>query len=227
VRRTGKGSREAGRIGPGRKLRTDVSLNTIRTLEHWSPGRRLLEGLIPERFASVYDLSQSSGDLSSFTFVKGISYTHAVALFLLADSLACSSFCRFETAAYRLVRRTAPVSTSTLRATTNLCHSSVRPVPTWTRQSLRSRPLFRDLAPSLFGEGARSRNRRTIMKVEQAKQIVSTAIEQLSQALERGHSETLRNYLAAIGRFHRYSLRNVMLIASQNPTAMHFEYRFK
>jgi len=53
------------------------------------------------------------------------------------------------------------------------------------------------------------------MKVEQAKQIVSAAIEQLSQALERGHSETLRKYLAAIGRFHRYSLRNVMLIASQ------------
>jgi N-terminal domain of anti-restriction factor ArdC len=59
------------------------------------------------------------------------------------------------------------------------------------------------------------------MKVEQAKQIVSKAIEKLSQSLERGHSETLRNYLAAIGRFHRYSLRNVMLIASQNPTATH------
>ena len=59
------------------------------------------------------------------------------------------------------------------------------------------------------------------MKVEKAKQIVSKAIEELSQALERGHSETLRNYLAAIGRFHRYSLRNVMLIASQNPTATH------
>ena len=100
MRRTGKGSREAGRIGPGRKLRTDVSLNTIRTLEHWSPGRRLLEGLIPERFASVYDLSQSSGDLSSFTFGKGISYTHAVALFLLADSLACA----LPFAALRLLR---------------------------------------------------------------------------------------------------------------------------
>ena len=59
------------------------------------------------------------------------------------------------------------------------------------------------------------------MKVEQAKQIVSKAIEELSQALERGHSETLRNYLAAIGRFHRYSLQNVMLIASQKPTATH------
>jgi antirestriction protein ArdC len=59
------------------------------------------------------------------------------------------------------------------------------------------------------------------MKVEQAKRIVSKAIEQLSQALERGHTESLRNYLAAIGRFHRYSLRNVMLIASQKPTATH------
>jgi hypothetical protein len=59
------------------------------------------------------------------------------------------------------------------------------------------------------------------MKVEQAKQIVSKAIDELSQSLERGYSETLRNYLAAIGRFHRYSLRNVMLIASQNPKATH------
>ena len=59
------------------------------------------------------------------------------------------------------------------------------------------------------------------MKVEQAKQIIGAAVEQLSQALERGHSETLRSYLAAIGRFHRYSLRNVMRIASQKPTATH------
>jgi hypothetical protein len=50
------------------------------------------------------------------------------------------------------------------------------------------------------------------MKIEQAKQIASKAIEQLSQALQRAQSETLRNYIAAIGRFHRYSLRNVMLI---------------
>jgi len=51
--------------------------------------------------------------------------------------------------------------------------------------------------------------------------IENKAIEQLSQALENGQSETLKNYLAAIGRFHRYSLRNVMLIASQKPTATH------
>ena len=59
------------------------------------------------------------------------------------------------------------------------------------------------------------------MKVEQAKQIASKAIEQLSQALERGHSEKLREYLAAMARFHRYSLHNVMLIVSQRPDATH------
>ncbi|HVB56926.1 MAG TPA: ArdC-like ssDNA-binding domain-containing protein [Candidatus Acidoferrales bacterium] len=59
------------------------------------------------------------------------------------------------------------------------------------------------------------------MKVEQAKQIASKAIEQLSQALEAGHSETLRKYLAAMARFHRYSLHNIMLIASQRPDASH------
>ena len=44
------------------------------------------------------------------------------------------------------------------------------------------------------------------MKIEQAKQIASKAIEQLSQALENGRTETLKNYLVAIGRFHQYSL---------------------
>lgn len=57
------------------------------------------------------------------------------------------------------------------------------------------------------------------MKVEQAKQVASKAIEELSQALERGHSEKLREYLAAMARFHRYSLHNLMLIVSQKPDA--------
>ena len=57
------------------------------------------------------------------------------------------------------------------------------------------------------------------MKIEEAKQIANKAIERLSQALEKGHSETLKIYLAAIGRFHKYSLRNVMMIASQKPAA--------
>jgi len=59
------------------------------------------------------------------------------------------------------------------------------------------------------------------MKSEQIKQITNKAIEHLVAALNQGHSETLTHYLAAIGRFHRYSLRNVMLIASQKPTATH------
>lgn len=57
------------------------------------------------------------------------------------------------------------------------------------------------------------------MKVEQAKQIASNAIEQLRQALEAGHSGALKEYLAAMARFRRYSWHNVMLIASQNPSA--------
>ena len=59
------------------------------------------------------------------------------------------------------------------------------------------------------------------MKVEQAKQIASNAIEQLRQALETGHSEGLKEYLAAMARFWRYSCGNIMLIASQKPNATH------
>jgi antirestriction protein ArdC len=59
------------------------------------------------------------------------------------------------------------------------------------------------------------------MKIEQAKQIASKAIEELSHALEAGHSEKLREYLAAMARFHHYSLHNIMLIATQRPEATH------
>jgi antirestriction protein ArdC len=59
------------------------------------------------------------------------------------------------------------------------------------------------------------------MKVEQAKEVASKAIEQLKQALELGQSERLKQYLAAIARFHRYSWGNVVLIASQKPSATH------
>jgi antirestriction protein ArdC len=59
------------------------------------------------------------------------------------------------------------------------------------------------------------------MNSENIKKVTSQAIEKLIAALNEGRSETLTQYLAAIGRFHRYSLRNVMLIASQKPTASH------
>jgi antirestriction protein ArdC len=57
------------------------------------------------------------------------------------------------------------------------------------------------------------------MKAEQIKEITERATEQLVAALQAGHSEALTSYLKAIGRFHRYSLCNVMLIASQKPNA--------
>jgi hypothetical protein len=53
------------------------------------------------------------------------------------------------------------------------------------------------------------------MKSEQIKEITEKATEQLVAALQKGHSETLTNYLKTIGRFHRYSLHNVLLIALQ------------
>src|SRR5215475_10900822 len=57
------------------------------------------------------------------------------------------------------------------------------------------------------------------MKSEQIKEITEKATEQLVAALQQGHSEALTAYLKAIGRFHRYSLHNVLLIAMQNPNA--------
>jgi antirestriction protein ArdC len=59
------------------------------------------------------------------------------------------------------------------------------------------------------------------MKVEQAREVASKAIEQLRQALESGQSGALKQYLAAMSRFHRYSWGNIMLIATQKPTATH------
>jgi len=57
------------------------------------------------------------------------------------------------------------------------------------------------------------------MKSEQIKQITSKAIEELVAALNSGRSEALTNYLAAMGRFHRYSFFNVMFIARACPQA--------
>lgn len=57
------------------------------------------------------------------------------------------------------------------------------------------------------------------MKSEDIKKITDRATEQLIAALNEGRSETLTHYLATMGRFHRYSLGNIMLIASQKPDA--------
>lgn len=57
------------------------------------------------------------------------------------------------------------------------------------------------------------------MDVEKTKKMVDDAIGALASALEQGESDTLKAYLAAMGRFHRYSLGNAMLIAFARPGA--------
>jgi antirestriction protein ArdC len=57
------------------------------------------------------------------------------------------------------------------------------------------------------------------MKVEDGKRLVGNALKDLSALLERGQSEVLKTYLAALGRFHAYSLNNSLLIAAQRPSA--------
>ena len=59
------------------------------------------------------------------------------------------------------------------------------------------------------------------MTTEQAKSISETAISRLMDALERGQSEVLKTYLAAMSRFHRYSWGGILLIYSQRPDATH------
>lgn len=57
------------------------------------------------------------------------------------------------------------------------------------------------------------------MKAEQARKLTDDALARLAEALEHGKSEALTQYLAAMGRFHRYSFGNIMLIAFQRPDA--------
>jgi len=59
------------------------------------------------------------------------------------------------------------------------------------------------------------------MNTQQIAELTTKAIEELAATLEAGHSETLTQYLAAIGRFHKYSLHNCMLIVLQKPDATH------
>ena len=59
------------------------------------------------------------------------------------------------------------------------------------------------------------------MNTDQAKHLAENALNALIEALESGQSESLRKYLAAMGRFHKYSIGNCMLIAGQKPNATH------
>lgn len=59
------------------------------------------------------------------------------------------------------------------------------------------------------------------MKTDQAKEIIDNHLDQLSKALDSGHSEQLTEFLGTMARFHRYSLGNLMLIMAQRPDATH------
>ena len=50
-------------------------------------------------------------------------------------------------------------------------------------------------------------------------ELVKASIDALVKALEAGHSEALSSYLTAMSQFHHYSFQNILLIASQRPTA--------
>lgn len=58
-------------------------------------------------------------------------------------------------------------------------------------------------------------------KREAATHRINEALERLTASLSQGRSTELLEYLRCASRFHRYSFRNLLLIASQRPGATH------
>ncbi len=56
-------------------------------------------------------------------------------------------------------------------------------------------------------------------KAERTKQIAKDALDRLAEALDAGNSAQLDRLLAAMSRFHAYSVRNILLILSRKPDA--------
>lgn len=57
------------------------------------------------------------------------------------------------------------------------------------------------------------------MRINHARKISERAFNELVEAVEAGKSDKLTAYLKAIGRFHKYSVGNAMLIHFQRPKA--------
>ena len=53
----------------------------------------------------------------------------------------------------------------------------------------------------------------------QLKAFTDSAMDKLAEAVTAGKSDTLRNFLAAMAKFHRYSIGNLLLIQWQRPEA--------
>jgi hypothetical protein len=56
---------------------------------------------------------------------------------------------------------------------------------------------------------------QSFLKAQIAKEVIAANVKLLIEQLEAGHSEGLTAYLAAMGRFHSYSLGNFLEIARQ------------
>jgi hypothetical protein len=61
--------------------------------------------------------------------------------------------------------------------------------------------------------GRKSPKQEKENEIEQLKEVASQALQALSVSLEQGQSK----YLAAVGKFHRYSASNILLIVAQRP----------
>jgi antirestriction protein ArdC len=59
------------------------------------------------------------------------------------------------------------------------------------------------------------------MRRDEIRKVAREAFDQLVRDVEGGKSDTLKAYLKAMGRFHRYSVGNVILIQLQKPDATH------
>jgi len=59
------------------------------------------------------------------------------------------------------------------------------------------------------------------MNREEVRKVARDAFDKLVRDVEAGKSETLNAYLKAMGRFHRYSVGNAILIQLQRPDATH------
>ena len=57
------------------------------------------------------------------------------------------------------------------------------------------------------------------MKRDEATKTLEEGIAKLGEAIEKGRSEELTNYLRFMSRFHQYSFGNLMLILMQRPDA--------
>jgi hypothetical protein len=73
-----------------------------------------------------------------------------------------------------------------------------------------------DWAGALAAPAAREPTR-----AERVRETADKALGALADALEAGKSDALKEYLSVMGRFHRYSFGNVLLIAAQRPDATH------